>query len=300
MSIIKRIFLFGLTNIAVIAMLSIFMKLLGLDVAMEERGIPYFSLLIQAVILGFFGSFISLLLSKFMAKMSTGAKVINEPQNEVEAWLVSTVKRQAEAAGIGIPDVAIYPGSEMNAFATGASKDHALVAVSQGLLTNMRRNEVEAVLGHEIAHVANGDMVTMTLLQGVLNTFVIFISRIIGFFIDSAMRGKDERRGGGYGYYIAVFLLQPILGLFASIIVSWFSRKREFRADEGGATLTSPTAMKQALMRLASGAQTPLPGGLKAFGIGGGSMMALFSTHPPMEERIKALDAIIANGMAQH
>jgi heat shock protein HtpX len=244
----------------------------------------------MATVFGFGGSFISLLISKWMAKMSTGAQVIEAPRNSSEAWLLETVRRQAERVGIEMPEVAIYEADEPNAFATGPTKNSALVAVSTGLLNRMDRSEVEAVLGHEVSHVANGDMVTLTLIQGVLNTFVIFFSRIIGSFIDSALRGRDDdrRSGTGMGYFVAVMVSQVVLGLLASVIVAWFSRWREYRADAGGANLAGRNNMVDALRRLGAASDTELPKSMAAFGIRSG-LGGLLASHPPIEERIRRL-----------
>jgi heat shock protein HtpX len=281
-----RILLYVATNIAILFLLTLVIKLFGLDAAARTN---LSSLLVMAAVVGMGGSFISLALSKWMAKRATGAHVIDQPRSEVEQWLYDTVKRQAAAAGIGMPEVAIYGGHEMNAFATGMSKNNALVAVSEGLLSNMDRREVEAVLAHEISHVANGDMVTMGLIQGVLNTFVIFLARIIGSIVDGALRGNREGGGGGIGYFITVMVAQVVLGLFASMIVMWFSRWREFRADAGAAGLEGKGAMIAALRRLADGrGDTTLPKEVAAFGISG-HWGKLFSSHPPIEERIAAL-----------
>lgn len=282
-----RIVLFLATNLAILFLLTIVIKLFGLDAGSTNN---LTSLLIMAAVVGMGGSFISLALSKWMAKRATGAQVITQPQTEVEQWLYSTVKRQAEAAGIGMPEVAIYNGPEMNAFATGMSRDNALVAVSMGLLQNMERRQVEAVLAHEISHVANGDMVTMGLIQGVLNTFVIFLARIIGSLVDSFLRGGREG-GGGIGYFVTVMVAQVVLGVFASLIVMWFSRWREFRADAGAARLEGKGAMISALQRLSAGhGDTTLPKEVAAFGIAG-PFGKLFASHPPIEERIAALQA---------
>ncbi len=283
----KRIFLFILTNVAVIAVLTVVLKVLGLDRS-GGPGAGYGELLAFSAVVGFTGSIISLLMSKSMAKMSTGAHVITQPSNEIEQWLVATVQRLAQRAGIGMPEVAIYEG-EANAFATGAFKNSALVAVSTGLLQSMNKEEVEAVLGHEIAHVANGDMVTLTLIQGVVNTFVIFLSRIIGSIVDRAVFRNE--RGTGPGYFLTVMVLQIVLGFLASIIVAWFSRRREFRADAGSAQyLGSPTPMVNALRRLGGVEPGTLPEAMKAFGITDrAGIMALFSTHPPIADRIAAL-----------
>jgi heat shock protein HtpX len=287
---LKRIFLFLATNIAVLAVLSISMRLLGLDTYMASTGQDPVGLLAFAAILGFGGSLISLAMSKFIAKRSTGARVITQPANAEEAWLVATVRRLATQAGIGMPEVAIYDAPDVNAFATGARRDSALVAVSTGLLRQMSKDEVEAVLGHEIAHVANGDMVTLTLIQGVVNTFVIFLSRIIGRFVDQVVFRSE--RGHGPGFFITVMVAQLVLGIFASMIVAWFSRQREFRADAGGAHLAGRQKMISALEGLQRAHEpAALPDGLQAFGISGGAARfgRLFMTHPPLPERIAAL-----------
>ena len=283
----KRVILFVLTNVAVLVVLSIVLRLTGLDRA-GGAGAGHAELLAFSAVVGFTGAIISLLMSKSMAKWSTGAHVIAQPSNDVEAWLVSTVQRLAQKAGIGMPEVAIYEG-EPNAFATGAFRNSALVAVSTGLLQSMNKEEVEAVLGHEVAHVANGDMVTLTLIQGVVNTFVIFLSRVIGSIVDRAVFRSE--RGNGPGYFITVIVLQMVLGLLASMIVAWFSRQREFRADAGAAQyLGSPSPMVNALRRLGGVEPGALPEAIKAFGITDkAGIMALFSTHPPIEQRIAAL-----------
>ncbi|MCK5770385.1 protease HtpX [Algiphilus sp.] len=290
----KRIMLFVATNIAILAVLSVawfvISSFLGLDPMMDAQGgLDYFTLLIFAAIFGFGGAFISLLLSKPIAKWSTGAKVISQPSNSAESWLINTVQRQARQAGIGMPEVAIFDSPEPNAFATGASRNKALVAVSTGLLRGMKQDEVEAVLGHEVSHIANGDMVTLTLIQGVLNTFVIFLSRVIGHFIDRVILKNEQ--GYGLGYFASVIVLQILLGIAASAVVCWFSRKREFRADAGGAQLAGRRKMVDALSRLQSyqGGASTLPENMSAFGIRGGAMAKLFSTHPPLEARIAAL-----------
>jgi len=285
----KRIVLFLLTNIAVMAVLAIVLRLLGLDqVAYSATGIQYGQLLMFSLVVGFTGSIISLLMSKTMAKMSTGAHVIEQPANEPEAWLVETVRKLAATAGIGMPEVAIYEG-DPNAFATGAFKNSALVAVSTGLLQSMSKEEVEAVLAHEVAHIANGDMVTLTLIQGVVNTFVVFLSRIVGSIVDKAVFRTE--RGTGPGYFITVMVCQIVFGIVASMIVAWFSRHREFRADAGSARyLGSPSPMVNALRRLGGLAPGELPKAMAGFGITDkGGIMALFSTHPPIEARIAAL-----------
>ena len=290
----KRIMLFVATNIAILAVLSVawfvISSFLGLDPMMDAQGgLDYFTLLIFAAIFGFGGAFISLLLSKPIAKWSTGAKVISQPSNSAESWLINTVQRQARQAGIGMPEVAIFDSPEPNAFATGASRNKALVAVSTGLLRGMKQDEVEAVLGHEVSHIANGDMATLTLIQGVLNTFVIFLSRVIGHFIDRVILKNEQ--GYGLGYFASVIVLQILLGIAASAVVCWFSRKREFRADAGGAQLAGRRKMVDALSRLQSyqGGASTLPENMSAFGIRGGAMAKLFSTHPPLEARIAAL-----------
>ena len=288
----KRIFLLVVTNFAVLAVLSVTMQLLGVDrMLAQDTGLNLQGLLLMAAIFGFGGSFISLAISKWMAKMATGAQVIEVPSNTTERWLVDTVKRQAEKAGIGMPDVAIYDAPEINAFATGWNRNDALVAVSSGLLQNMTREEAEAVLGHEISHVANGDMVTLTLIQGVLNTFVIFLSRVVGFIVDRVLL-KNER-GYGVGFMVTTFVAQIVLGILASIIVMWFSRWREFRADAGGAALAGRDKMIAALERLKlNQEQSQLPAQISAFGIsGGGGWMRLLMSHPPLDERIAALRA---------
>jgi len=285
----KRVVLFLATNLAVVLVLSVVLKLLGLDRAMDtQMGVSYGGLLAFSAVVGFTGSIISLLLSKRMAKWSTGAHVIDQPASEPEAWLVDTVKRLATKAGIGMPEVAIYEGAP-NAFATGAFRNSALVAVSSGLLQSMNKEEVEAVLGHEIAHVANGDMVTLTLIQGVVNTFVVFFARIIGSIVDRTVFRTE--RGTGPGYFITVIVAQIVLGILASMIVAWFSRLREFRADAGSAQyLGTPSPMVNALRRLGGLEAGELPKAMSGFGITDkGGVMALFSTHPPIEERIAAL-----------
>ena len=280
----KRVILFLATNLAVLALVSIVMSILGVNPQ------SFGGLLVMAALFGFGGSIISLLMSKWVAKRTTGAHVIEQPRNEAEQWLVSTVRRQAEAAGIGMPEVAVYDAPEINAFATGANRNNALVAVSTGLLRAMNRDEAEAVLGHEVSHVANGDMVTMALLQGVLNTFVIVLSRLVGRAIDSYLGNRD---GYGVGYYLSVFVLDMVFGLFASMIAMWFSRHREFRADAGGAALAGKPKMIAALERLAQTyGESSLPKQVAAFGISGGvggGLKRLLMSHPPLEERIAAL-----------
>lgn len=282
----SRIALFIMTNLAVLALASIVMSLLGLTPGTMG------GLLVMAAIFGFGGALISLLLSKWMAKRSTGAVVITEPRNPTERWLLATVERQAREAGIGMPEVAVYDGPEINAFATGANRNNALVAVSTGLLHNMSEDEAEAVLGHEIAHVANGDMITMALLQGVINTFVIVLARVVGGFIDNMLSGEREDGGRGIAYFVIVFALEMVFGLFASMITMWFSRHREFRADAGGAHLAGRQKMIAALERLQlNQGQNTLPTQIAAFGISGSGARKLFMSHPPLEERIAALKA---------
>jgi len=287
----KRIFLLIATNLAVMLLLSIVASVLGVDRMLEQSGFNFFGTMVFAALFGFGGAFISLLISKPMAKWSTGAQVIDGTEGTTQYWLVDTVKRLAEKAGIGMPEVAMYEG-EPNAFATGAFRDSALVAVSSGLLEAMSREEVEAVLGHEIGHVSNGDMVTLTLIQGVVNTFVIFLSRAIGYIVDRVIL-KNER-GEGIGFFVTVMVSQLVLGVFASMIVAWFSRRREFRADAASASLLgTPQPMVQALSRLGGLQPGALPQSMQASGISGGpgGWGALFSTHPPIEERIAALQA---------
>ncbi|MEI6412776.1 MAG: protease HtpX [Pseudomonadota bacterium] len=291
----KRILLFIVTNLAVMLVLGVAVRILGVDRFITAHGLNFGSLLIFALIFGMGGSVISLLMSKTIAKWSTGAEIITQPRNQSEAWLLGVVQRQAQQAGIGMPDVAIYDAPDPNAFATGASRNHALVAVSTGLLQNMTADEVEAVLGHEISHVANGDMITMTLLQGILNTFVIVIARIIGYAVDSVLSKDEERSGPGMAYMIVSFVMEMLLGVLASLIVKAFSRHREFHADQGGARLTHPHKMIAALERLRQLSEAPtLPNQLAAFGIaGGGGWSRWFMTHPPLEERIDALRRLV-------
>jgi heat shock protein HtpX len=286
----KRIVLLIATNFAVVALLSVVISVLGLDRALAQEGLNVTALLVMAGIFGFGGAFISLLISKPIAKWSTGAHVIDGSESTTQYWLVETVRRLAGRAGIGMPEVAIYEG-EPNAFATGAFRNSALVAVSTGLLESMSREEVEAVLGHEIGHVANGDMVTLTLIQGVVNTFVIFLSRVIGYLVDRLIL-KNER-GQGIGFFVTVFVSQILLGLLASIIVAWFSRRREFRADAASADLLgSPQPMVKALARLGGMQPGALPASFQSSGISNApGWMALLSSHPPIEERIAALQA---------
>jgi heat shock protein HtpX len=294
----KRIVLFLATNLAVVLVLTVVLNLLGVGRAVSAEGINVGALAVFSLVVGFTGSIISLLMSKPMAKWSTGAHVIEQPQNSTELWLVNTVRQLAERAGIAMPEVAVYDG-EPNAFATGAFKNSALVAVSTGLLQGMNRDEVEAVLGHEVAHIANGDMVTLTLIQGVVNTFVVFLSRVVGFFVDKVLLRGNNDRGPGIGYMVTVFVCEIVFGLVASIIVAWFSRQREFRADAGSAKLLgSALPMQHALARLGGLEPGALPSSMSASGIsgGGGGWGALFSTHPPMEERIAALQALRQGG----
>ncbi|OYQ87862.1 zinc metalloprotease HtpX [Wohlfahrtiimonas chitiniclastica] len=287
----KRILLWTVTNVAVIAVITVILSVTGLSGALNG-GQGLLPMLLAAAVVGFTGSIISLLMSKKMAIHGMGVHIISEPSNQMEAWLVDTVHRQAKEAGIGLPDVGIFESADPNAFATGANKNAALVAVSTGLLHTMNRDEIEAVLGHEVAHVANGDMVTLTLIQGVVNTFVIFLSRIVANIITSALQGNndDEAPVENSGTFLIVsFVLQIIFGFLASIIVAWFSRKREFKADEGGARLAGRDKMIGALQALQRGhANEDLPGNMAAFGISG-KVANLFSTHPPLEERIDAL-----------
>ena len=287
----KRIALFLVTNLAVMLVLSVVTSLLGVNRFLTANGLDLGSLLAFAAVIGFGGSFISLLISKPMAKWSTGARVITQPSSSTEVWLIDSVAKLADRAGLPMPEVAIYEG-EPNAFATGASKSSSLVAVSTGLLQNMTREEAEAVLAHEVAHIANGDMVTLTLIQGVVNTFVIFISRVIGYLVDSFLRRNDsESSGPGIGYMVTSMICEVVFGILASIIVAWFSRQREFRADAGAASLMgSAVPMQNALRRLGSLHTEPLPKNMAASGIAGG-IGSLFATHPPLEARIAALSA---------
>jgi heat shock protein HtpX len=287
----KRIFLFIVTNLAIVFVLNIVLHLLGVDhIQTAQGGLDINALLIFSAVFGFAGSFISLAISKWMAKRMMGVQVITRPSTAKEIWLVETVQKFARTAGIGMPEVGVFDSPEMNAFATGARRDSALVAVSSGLLNNMTQAEAEAVIGHEITHVANGDMVTLTLIQGVVNTFVIFLSRVIGYVVDRIIL-KNDREGTGIGYFITVIASQILLGILASMIVMWFSRKREFRADAGGAKLSGRDNMIHALERLqARHDQSTMPESMTAFGIAGGkTMMRLFMSHPPLAERIAAL-----------
>jgi heat shock protein HtpX len=287
----KRVFLFLATNLAVMLVIGVITSALGVNRFLTANGLNLPMLLAFSAVVGFAGSIFSLLISKWMAKFSTGAQVITSPQNDTERWLVATVERLAKKGGIGMPEVAIYPG-EPNAFATGAFKNSSLVAVSTGLLESMTKEEVEAVLAHEVAHIVNGDMVTLTLIQGVVNTFVVFFAKIVGYFVDRVVF-KNDRDGPGIGYYITDIVCQIVFGVLASIIVAWFSRKREFRADAGAASLMgTPTPMVNALARLGGLEPGELPKSMAASGISDKKgFMALFSTHPPIEERIAALRA---------
>ena len=288
----KRTFLFLATNMAIVLVLSITMRLLGVEPYLNDQGLNLSSLLIFAAVFGMGGSFISLAISKWSAKRMVGAQVIETPTTPDEIWLVNTVRAQAQAAGIGMPEVAIYDSPDVNAFATGMNKNNALVAVSSGLLRAMSRAEAEAVLGHEVSHVANGDMVTLALIQGVVNTFVMFLSRVIGHVVDRVVF-KTER-GHGPAFYVTMIVAELVLGLLASMIVMWFSRRREFRADHGGATLAGRQKMIAALQALQRQHAGPLPDKMAAFGIAGGmgsGLKRLLMTHPPLEERIAALQA---------
>jgi len=290
----KRVVLFLLTNLAVMLVLSVVTSLLGVNKFLTANGLNVGMLFVFAAVIGFGGAFISLLMSKTMAKWSTGAQVITQPSSSTEVWLVDTVERLSRKAGLPMPEVAIYDG-EPNAFATGATKNSSLVAVSTGLLHSMTREEAEAVLAHEVAHIANGDMVTLTLIQGVVNNFEVFLSRIVGYVVDSFLRRNDgESSGPGIGYMVTSLICEVVFGVLASIVVAWFSRQREFRADAGAASLMgSAVPMQNALRRLGNLHTEPLPQNMAASGIAGGKggFMALFATHPPLEERIAALDA---------
>ncbi|MEP7244627.1 MAG: protease HtpX [Gammaproteobacteria bacterium] len=289
----KRILLFLATNLAIMVVLSVVVQVLGLDRYLHAQGGSLGGLLAFAAVFGFGGSFISLAISKWMAKRTMGVQVITQPRNSSEQWLVDTVRRQAQAAGIGMPEVGVFESPEPNAFATGPSRNNALVAVSSGLLQRMNQNEVEAVLGHEISHVANGDMITLSLIQGVVNTFVIFLSRIIGNLVDRTFFRSENGRGPAY--FVSVIVSEIVLGILASMIVMWFSRRREFRADHGGANLAGRQNMILALERLKS-AHEPLPQQFAAFGIAGGDrpsgLKRLFMSHPPLSERIAALQTL--------
>ena len=289
----KRIFLFIVTNLAVLALLSVVVFIIERVFGVRLAGGGLGGLLVFAAVFGFGGALISLALSKWTAKRMMGVRVITAPQSELERWLLATVKRLADRAHVGMPEVGIFDAEEMNAFATGARRNAALVAVSSGLLRSMSRSQVEAVLGHEITHVANGDMVTLALLQGVLNTFVIFLARIIGSFVDRALF-KNDREQSGIGFFLTTMVAQIVLGIFASMIVSWYSRRREFRADRGGADLAGTGSMIAALEALKRSQGEPMPPQMQAFGIntgGGGGFMRLFMSHPPLDERIAALQS---------
>jgi heat shock protein HtpX len=284
----KRIFLFVLTNLAVVVVLGVVASLLGVNRYLTANGLNLGMLLVFAAIMGFGGAIISLLISKPVAKWSSGVRVISGTEGPDEAWIVNTVRKFADQAGIGMPEVGVFEG-EPNAFATGAFKNNALVAVSTGLLQGMTRDEVEAVIGHEVAHIANGDMVTMTLIQGVMNTFVVFLSRVVGYFVDGFLNRGEQRSGPGIGYFVTTIVLDILLGFVAAIIVAWFSRQREFRADRGAAQLMGrKQPMINALARLGGMVPGELPKGLQTAGITSG-VGKLFSTHPPIEERIAAL-----------
>jgi heat shock protein HtpX len=293
---ITRIALFVLTNLAVLVVLAVVLRLLGVDRILDEQGVglDYRALLVMSAVIGFGGALISLAMSKWIAKRSMGVKVIADPRGETEVWLVSTVRRLAEHAGIGMPEVGVYESDDMNAFATGARRHRALVAVSTGLLRRMPREEVDAVLGHEVAHVANGDMITLALLQGVVNTFVIFLSRLIGYVVDRTV--FRTQRGHGPGFFVTAIVAQVVLGVLATMIVLWFSRRREFRADRGSAQVGGARPMIAALGRLgAVRGAAALPDSLKAFGIRGphrSGLARLFMSHPPLEERIAALQTL--------
>lgn len=290
----KRIFLFLATNLAVVVVLGIVMEIFGIRGILDAqgRGINFNALLIMSVVVGMSGSFISLAISKWMAKRSVGAQIIKQPANATESWLLETVTRHAQQARIGMPEVAIYQSPDINAFATGMNRNNALVAVSTGLLQQMDKDQAEAVLGHEITHIANGDMITLALIQGVVNTFVFFLSRVIGVLVDRVV--FKVQRGYGPGYWITVIIAQIVLGILASIVVMWFSRQREFRADHGGATLAGRDKMISALRELQRAHEPPrLPAQMKAMGISGGvksGLARLFMSHPPLEERIAALE----------
>lgn len=285
----KRIVLFLITNLAVILVLGIVLNIVFAVTGINSRSMG--GLLILATVFGFGGSLISLAMSKWIAKRSTGAMVITSPRNSTEKWLVDTVKEQAQKSGIGMPEVAIYQSSDMNAFATGMSKNSSLVAVSTGLLEQMNQDEAEAVLAHEVSHIANGDMVTLALIQGVVNTFVIFLARVVGGIIDNAMRSSDDNNSGhGFSYYIIVFVLEMVFGVLASMIVMYYSRQREYRADAGSAGLVGKQKMISALQRLQHNSEPKLESSMMAFGISGSKKASLFMSHPPLEERIKALE----------
>jgi heat shock protein HtpX len=291
-----RIMMFLATNVAILVVISVMFQLFGIEGLLDENGVDLNlqALLLMSAVIGFGGSFISLLISKWMAKRSMGVQLVDpqQPRNDAERWLYSTVQRQAQTANIGMPEVGVFESPDPNAFATGASKNNALVAVSTGLLQNMKKEEVEAVLAHEVSHVANGDMITMALIQGVVNTFVVFLSRLVGFFVDRVI--LKNQRGLGIGYFVSSIVAQIVLGILATTIVMWFSRRREFRADAGGAYLAGRGNMVGALKALQRGAMEPdLPEQMTAFGIHGGKggLKALFRSHPPLEDRIAALES---------
>ena len=289
----KRIFLFIVTNIAILLVINITLRLLGVDRWMDASGgINFTSLLILSAVIGFSGSIISLFMSKWMAKQSVNAQVITSPIDPTERWLVETVRRQAQAAGIGMPEVSIYDAPDVNAFATGWNRNDALVAVSTGLLNGMSKDETEAVLAHEISHVANGDMVTLALIQGVVNTFVVFFAKLFGYFVDRVLLKNDEREGPGIGLFVAEIVAQLVLGVLASVVVMWLSRQREYRADVGGANLAGRQKMIAALERLKVNHEqaAAMPQNMSAMAISsGGGFAKLFMTHPPLDERIQAL-----------
>jgi heat shock protein HtpX len=288
---ISRIFLFVLTNVLVLAVINLNLKIFGIDNYLAENGIDYKNLLMYSLVVGFTGAFISLFISKWVAKFTTKAVVIKNPSTITETWLYETVRKQSAVAGISMPEVAIYPSNDVNAFATGYSRNSSLVAVSSGLLNNLSRNEAEAVIGHEITHVANGDMVTMALLQGVMNTFVVFLSRVIGYFIDKVIF-RNESKELGFGYMATVFVLDILLGILASIVLAAFSRRREYKADRGGANLTTKNDMIAALRALGRihNPNAALPEGFKYSGINSSAIKGLFSTHPSIEDRIARLN----------
>ena len=292
----KRIFLFIVTNLAIVLVLSIVAQITGLDAWLAQQGGSLSGLLVFAALFGFGGSLISLAISKWMAVRAMGVQIIRQPSSATEQWLLDTVRSLADKAGVGMPEVGIFDSPQPNAFATGPRRDNALVAVSSGLLSSMNRTEIEAVLGHELTHVANGDMVTLTLIQGVVNTFVIFLSRIVGNIVDRSMSRDSD--GRGIAYFVTVMVSQLVLGILASVIVMWFSRQREFRADAGGARLAGRDRMIAALERLKAAHDEPLPAQLNAFGISGGEgsgLQRLFMSHPPLEERIAALRRSTSN-----
>lgn len=289
----KRVFLFLVTNIAIVVVLSAVLSLLGVDRVLYQNGINFGALLVFAFVFGMGGSFLSLAISKWMAKRAVGAQVIDQPRNDTENWLVNTVQTHARAAGIAMPEVAVFDSPEPNAFATGPSRNNSLVAVSTGLMRSMKPDQVSAVLGHEVSHVANGDMVTLTLIQGVLNTFVIFLSHIVGHVVDRVVLRNEDGEGHGIGYFVTVIVTEILLGILASIVVCWFSRRREFRADAGGAQLAGVGSMVGALQALQRSAEPAhMPEQVAAFGISGarpGGLRRLLASHPPLEDRIAAL-----------